>query len=68
MSKPGLYHLFVKSKYEHHLVGGNFRLDALQAAVVATKMKHLERWSAKRMENAHKVRLSKRLSRSDFRI
>jgi len=41
-----------KPKYYHKLVGGNFRLDALQAAVILAKIKHLPAWTERRRENA----------------
>jgi len=41
------------TKDGYSMVGGNFRLDALQAAVVTVKLKYLDQWVAKRNENAH---------------
>ena len=40
------------SSYLHKIVGGNFRLDALQAAILSIKLKYLDGWSDGRKKNA----------------
>lgn len=56
------------SRYSHQYVGGNFRLDALQAAVLLIKLKYLDEWTQGRIRNAGIYReLSKKdLTKIDF--
>lgn len=54
------------TKYEHGMIGTNYRMDGLQAAILSAKLPHLEAWTAARRNLA--LIYDARLKAADFKV
>lgn len=55
-----------ESKYSHDVIGGNARMDELQAAILSVKLKHLPRWTARRQAVAQQY--DEKLKAAGFKV
>jgi dTDP-4-amino-4,6-dideoxygalactose transaminase len=53
-------------RYHYHIIGGNFRLDAIQGAVLSIKLKYIDQWNQARRE--HATLYNQRLTDSEVTI
>ena len=55
-----------KQKYRHEIIGYNFRLEAIQAAVLGVKLRHLDSWN--NLRRAHAARYHDLLKESELTL